>query len=597
MAARGTWQIVTGLLIFWLVILLYMSSTLYTTSDTSERTERNLAKALQELDALKQQNNELRQLAEELKDMKLFSAGASMQNGKEQLSDVERRLDEANQKLAELQLHGNTHHSANAVVSTNHSGAVTNEHEAIRRKIENGAVEFWYYMNSKLSRLKDQSQGNIGVVSYINDMLEDGIDHYRTIITDLYNLSQSSGTGDWRFHESKDLGDIVQRRLYHLQNPADCSTAQKVVCNLNKGCGYGCQLHHMVYCFIIAYGTERTLILESRGWRYSPSGWETFFKPLSETCTNRDGANSRSWGPPSVIDSVQVVELPIVDSLHPRPPFMPLAIPEDLAPRLTRLHGHPIVWWIGQFLKYMLRPQPDLQKDIDETKERLGFKSPIVGVHVRRTDKVGTEAAFHSMEEYMLHVDNFYEMLEKRQAVAQRRIYLATDDPNLLMEAKQKFHQYEIISDNDISKTAGLGSRYSESSLRGVIVDIHFLSLTDYLVCTFSSQVCRVAYEIMQQFHPDASRYFYSLDDIYYFGGQGAHNQEVVYEHHARDSSELDLQPGDLIGVAGNHWNGYSKGLNRRNGKTGLYPSYKVKDHLDIAEFPTYSEVDKKGKR
>ena len=26
------------------------------------------------------------------------------------------------------------------------------------------------------------------------------------------------------------------------------------MCNLNKGCGYGCQIHHLVYCFIIAYG-------------------------------------------------------------------------------------------------------------------------------------------------------------------------------------------------------------------------------------------------------------------------------------------------------------------------------------------------------
>ena len=31
--------------------------------------------------------------------------------------------------------------------------------------------------------------------------------------------------------------------------------------------------------------------------------------------------------------NIQVVELPIVDSLHPRPPYLPLAVPEDLADR------------------------------------------------------------------------------------------------------------------------------------------------------------------------------------------------------------------------------------------------------------------------
>ena len=80
-----------------------------------------------------------------------------------------------------------------------------------------------------------------------------------------------------------------------FQNPKDCSTAKKLVCNMNKGCGYGCQLHHVVYCFIIAYGTQRTFILESRGWRYSPGGWEKIFQPLSDTCTDRSGSSSRSW--------------------------------------------------------------------------------------------------------------------------------------------------------------------------------------------------------------------------------------------------------------------------------------------------------------
>lgn len=49
-----------------------------------------------------------------------------------------------------------------------------------------------------------------------------------------------------------------------------------------------------------------------------------------------------------------------------------------------------------------------------------------------------------------------------------------------------------------IAKSAGLGRRYSVDSLRNVILDIVLLSECDYLVCTFSSQVCRLAYELMQ---------------------------------------------------------------------------------------------------
>lgn len=93
----------------------------------------------------------------------------------------------------------------------------------------------------------------------------------------------------WRQQESWQLARTVQQRFSQLQvsdalvemlarsrylgivpvlqNPHSCADARKVVCNLNKGCGYGCQLHHVAYCMIVAYGTNRTLVLESHGWR------------------------------------------------------------------------------------------------------------------------------------------------------------------------------------------------------------------------------------------------------------------------------------------------------------------------------------------
>ena len=59
-------------------------------------------------------------------------------------------------------------------------------------------------------------------------------------------------------------------------------------------------------------------------------------------------------------------------------------------------------------------------------------------VQVRRTDKINTEAAFHSIEEYMYWVDLYYNKLERVKPVEQRRVFLATDDSNLLPEAKEK---------------------------------------------------------------------------------------------------------------------------------------------------------------
>ncbi|XP_046372255.1 alpha-(1,6)-fucosyltransferase-like [Haliotis rufescens] len=575
-----SWKVIGGLLAFWLVIMIYMSNSLMQGGEINQRAEQQLRRALDELDKVKAQNLELQQLAADLKQIQ--EEGGGNQDGT--LSRLQQRLHKANQEIQRLV---NSQQG-----SPGKSNEPTADHEKSFRKVENTAVEFWYFMRSQLKKIKDSAGGNTEITSKVDQILGDGANYQRTLRNDFDGLRNVDGMKEWRDRESMELGDIVQRRLHYLQNPKDCGSAKKIVCNLHKGCGYGCQLHHVVYCLIVAYATERTLVLESKSWRYAPKGWETVFQPLSNTCNTRSGEQAHHWGPATQIQNAKIVELPIVDSMHPRPDFMPLAIPQDLAPRLLRLHGDPPVWWIGQFVKYLTRPQPHLKEDMERTKKALNFKSPIVGVHVRRTDKVGVEAAFHGIDEYMEFVNEYFDRLEAKSPVEQRRIYLATDDANLLREAREKYPTYQFISDNDISKTASLGTRYSDSSLRGVILDIHFLSMCDYLVCTFSSQVCRVAYEVMQTMHGDASAWFKSLDDVYYFGGQNAHNMRALETHEPKNKHEIKMEVDDLMGIAGNHWDGFSKGVNRRSGQSGLYPSYKVKNEIAVVKFPTYPEAE-----
>ena len=74
-----------------------------------------------------------------------------------------------------------------------------------------------------------------------------------------------------------------------------------------------------------------------------------------------------------------MVEIPLIDSIHPRKDFMPMAIPEDLADRLIRLHGNPFVWFTGQLMKYLLRPQAWLSEFLEKKYEAIKFQTPIVG--------------------------------------------------------------------------------------------------------------------------------------------------------------------------------------------------------------------------
>lgn len=55
----------------------------------------------------------------------------------------------------------------------------------------------------------------------------------RSIMTDLYYLSQADGVGEWRMKEAKDLSDLVQNRITYLQvsahTPAVCTYSHTFV--------------------------------------------------------------------------------------------------------------------------------------------------------------------------------------------------------------------------------------------------------------------------------------------------------------------------------------------------------------------------------
>lgn len=119
-----------------------------------------------------------------------------------------------------------------------------------------------------------------------------------------------------RTRQLKQLSEYVQKKIHQLQNPENCKTARKIVCNLNKGCGFGCQIHHLVYCTIISMATGRTLILNSESWRYvnrhyarsfkSKPLWDMAFKPLSNSCLSDSGSSRGNWGKEVDIKDIQV---------------------------------------------------------------------------------------------------------------------------------------------------------------------------------------------------------------------------------------------------------------------------------------------------
>mgnify|MGYP000025293503 FL=1 len=76
---------------------------------------------------------------------------------------------------------------------------------------------------------------------------------------------------------------------------------------------------------------------------------------------------------------VPVLVLPTIDSLLTKLDFLPQAVPADLADKLERFHGDPAVWWIGQVVSYLIRPNSDLRLYLTESEQNVTRQGPIVG--------------------------------------------------------------------------------------------------------------------------------------------------------------------------------------------------------------------------
>ncbi|KAH9501666.1 Alpha-(1,6)-fucosyltransferase, variant 3 [Dermatophagoides farinae] len=298
-------------------------------------------------------------------------------------------------------------------------------------------------------------------------------------------------------------------------------------------------------------------------------------------------------------DNIELIYLPIIENLDNRAKFRPMAIPEQLRKHLEQLTRMPFVVFLGSIISYIMRLNDEFERKFLQYRQRIKFRindddndddEIFIGIHVRRTDKLFGEGEYYPLSDYMKIVQRIYDridiqdammMMEKNKKIKkrERKIYLATDDITVWQnEVPQYIKQgYRFYGDSQITKSASPGQRNTAESFDGFIMDVLSLSYTDYLVCTFSSQVCRLAYELMQVQRTngrDMSTNFYSLDDVYYFGGQISHRLESImanhhpppYVHNGNNDKINNSQKqhkfnvGDSLGIEKNLHNGYYLG-------------------------------------
>jgi len=416
----------------------------------------------------------------------------------------------------------------------------------------------------------------------------------------------------------------MQARIHALQNPTNCSSARLLVCELNWDCGFAIELHVVAYYLQVAAASNRTLVLHKNGaeWRYASRGWESIFLPIS-SCNGPSTTGLEFWN--RIEQPARVVRCPSLWLKEATiPAHAPKVLPTELASALVAAHGDPHVFVVGQLKHYLMQMQPSTKAVLAQAEKEIFAGANrvkhayMVGLHIRRSDKVGTESSYYPVEEYMRWIDYRFRVkqrqLDRATASVQsthqpppeihRQLYVATDDPTVVEELRSKYPNYEVYSNSIGSATAQLTTRYSDASLLALLVDIHVLSTVDYLVCTFSSGVSRTAYELMQVGHADGDKSgrYHSLDFGYVLPRQQDQEVVAVEAHHITGDyrfPELEMEAGDTIVV---DWNmmrvqpehlesaGWNRGTNRRTGILGFFPRHKVLEKAwRTASFPLFA--------
>ncbi|CAL8093981.1 unnamed protein product [Calicophoron daubneyi] len=436
-----------------------------------------------------------------------------------------------------------------------------------------------------------------------------------SLLVNLEGLGRVDGKAAARIDGLNRLSFIVQSRIQELQNPPDCLKAKFLLADISRTCGYGCHAHYLMYCLHMAYATGRTLLLQSQegfgGW------WAEYYEPFSYKCSMNDvveGEIIEDLDYTNIYSDSRLVHCKFDVFTHSQNiSIAPPAVPEDLVEALRPLHGQPSVWFLGQLAQYIMRPRLNLQRQLDALLLQYQFtervKRPIVGVHIRRTDKVtATEGEFHELSEYMKHVKRYFDYIEEQRRFAARihewnndillperskpyklyrHVFLATDDPRVFREARENYPEYVFFGDPETAMSAQVQERDGEYSRTNIALDIHLLSRTDYIVCTLSSNVCRVAYELMQTRHEDlgdGGSLVQTLDTSFFWDGGQTITCEMIF-----DDEDLDLRRGDIVPVWSGNLNAIYENERLMNKTYFMDTPYKCIPRLISAKIGDYS--------
>ncbi|XP_077498815.1 alpha-(1,6)-fucosyltransferase-like [Amblyomma americanum] len=435
----------------------------------------------------------------------------------------------------------------------------------------------------------------------LNTTLAKAREYLRVMEADIAVIKTTHPTVRKSMKNMRKLRNYVLETIQRLQNPSDCESAPKLLCLLDNQFGLASAVHDVLWCFVAALQMGRTVVLNSTLWSYAPGddGWTRTFQPLAgPACDGVDTENAIVRGDDHGRDHGIKYRSKIID------------LPASIVKILVANHADPYAWWYGQIVSYILRLQNTTRLAIEDFKKNSGYKHPIVGIHIRRTDKK-REAIYHAVSEYMHHAEEFYNRLTLKGETIERRVFVATDDPAVIEEIKSKFPGYKVISNQKSARHAfDLKARRQSSALNGALTDIFLLAESDQLVCGLSSGFCRVAYELMQAWSAeagiDATRKAVSVDIEFFYAFVPFPPRRTLYSNEGIFENELHWSSAGVLLEKSNDYPAihearhkkYADGFNTgrivgssADGNRMVFPRFKTVQTYSVAQYAAFNST------
>nr|CAD2192521.1 unnamed protein product [Meloidogyne enterolobii] len=396
------------------------------------------------------------------------------------------------------------------------------------------------------------------------------------------------------------LSEKIQSAINFLQNPTNCSNASIIVCPMDgPDWGFGFLIHQICYCFLFSIVSGRTLILNNENaklYKFNVK-WNELFMPI----TNCNYAEHAMPFQPlkEYIDKNDTDRILV---FHPREKVVKRGFdvsPTELKTFLLKYHSNPTLWFRGQLIKYIWRENELTLNATNQSVSRIPFEcGPVVGIHVRRTDKI-SEAKFFNLEEYMTWIDFWFDVVwghnhsesEHPNCTTRRMLFVAADLPilkDIVEETKHKWgDRYEVY--HGIFNT----QNDSKEAFTEILAVFRILAKCQFIVCTFSSNACQLVYELMQVYQGDAVENIHSLDYIYEMNKElEATTEYKPPQEHPIMPEELWAEKGDVIeALSPVHQDGFIRAKNYRLKKVGSFPMYLLKKHLKFENFSIFANI------